>query len=647
MKKSKKVLSIVSFAAVLFLLVSFGVFAGGQQEKSNSKSEKGNIWHEAPMLHEQVEAGTLPPLQDRIPKDAMVEEVWEEIGNYGGDWNLIWEGVGDKWLMGMIVEEALFRFAPDGKSVVPNVAKSVDINENSTEFTIHLREGMKWSDGEDFDADDCVFFWEHMLKNGAYGKNVYGYSAFFTMDEKGEKVLCDVKKIDKYTFKITHAKSFPTFLQKMAIDTKWFYAPEHYHRTILPEFIGEEKALEIAKERGFGDLKSFMKHTGYYHWLYPEKPTLSAWKAANLPSESRWVLERNPYYWKTDSEGNQLPYIDRLNVDLTSPDLFTLKGISGEVSCQDFPVSDYTLLMENMKKGDYRVIKWKSTYGTSTTIELNQTVKDPGLRKLFSDINFRAGLSQSINREEINEIVHGGLEVPRQASLLKGLPNYSEKWEKSYAKYDPKAASKYFDKAGLIWDKDKKYRLRPDGSELVMVIHFTTTEPFWEKVVELVKNYWEEAGIRTIVKVVERTFMNEMRDSNDLEIGVWDYGVLDIKLRPDNTLPTRMLNFWAGQYGLYFETGGKKGVKPEGDMLLLLEYYEKMISSTNQDEMNKWADKIVDLHAKNIWIIGTTGAPPKLYVVKNNFRNFPEDMYFCDELRYWGVANPCQFFIKK
>ena len=70
-----------------------------------------------------------------------------------------WESYsGGKWALGNLGEEALFRFAQDGSKVVPNVAKGVDIDEDATVFTIYLREGMKWSDGEDFDADDVLFY---------------------------------------------------------------------------------------------------------------------------------------------------------------------------------------------------------------------------------------------------------------------------------------------------------------------------------------------------------------------------------------------------------------------------------------------------------------------------------------------------------
>lgn len=605
----------------------------------------GNQWHESPMLHEKVVAGKLPPLAQRLPKDVFVEQVFEEIGEYGGDWHQTWNGLGAKWGIGSTTEEAMFRFTQDGTGVVANVAKGVKINDNFTEFTISLREGMKWSDGAPFTADDVIFFWEELLVPGTYGKQVLGYPAFYTIADDGKtKVLCKVEKLDTYTVKITHAKPFPTFLQRMAIDTKWFFAPAHYYKTILDKFVGKDKALEIAKKHGFGDLAAWYKEIGYYYWQYPERPTLRAWMPVNDATSPRWILERNPYFWKTDPAGNQLPYIDRILIDLTDDKLVPMKAIAGEIDCGGGG-SDYTLLKENEKKGDYRVITWKSTSIAANTIECNQTVKDPGLRKLFEDQRFRAGISVAINRAEVNEIVYQGLQIPQQAAILQGLPYYSATWAKKYAEYNPAAAAKYFDEVGLPWDKDHKWRTRPDGSELLMLVHYATN-PDNDKVFELVKKYWEAVGLKTEPKPVERSFLEQLRNSNDFQIASWGLQVFDIKLRPDELVPTRVLNYWSGMYGPYYESSGKIGEKATGDIALLQEYMGKMFAATNLREMDSWAKKIAELHEKNIWIIGITGGSPTFWVVRNNFRNVPSGLVNTDELRYLGIANPCQFFIR-
>jgi len=636
------------FVLLLLMISSTALLlATGQQGEVETAVESGNEWNEAPMLHEMVVAGDLPALDQRIPKEPMIEDVIDEIGQYGGDLNLAWKGLGDKWRMGNISVECLFRFTPDGTGLIPNVAKGYDVNSDATEYIIYLREGMKWSDGEDFDADDVLFYWEHMLIPGTFGKKLY--NCYYSVDpESGDKVRAEVEKIDQYSVKITHAYPFPLFLERVTIDNKWFFAPEHYYRTILPEFIGEEKALQIANDKGFNDIKSMGKWTGYYYWVWPDRPTVRPWVAKNSPDEAQVIWERNPYYFKTDALGNQLPYIDRLVIDrVEEENNRDLKAIAGEIDIHDVAsVEKYPLLMENGERGDFRVVKWMEpqTHG----VALNQTVEDPALRELFQNMNFRSGLSLAINREEINDIVYDGWGESRQASMSKGMANYSERWANKLTAYDTDKAAKFFDEANLNWDADKKYRTFADGSDLTLILYYNSTDgSHVEKSMELIKSYWDAVGIKTVVKGVDRTLFDEMKYNNQLQASTNNFNVFNVALRPDVVVPLRVLTEWSGFYGLHTSTDGAEGVAPEGDVAALLENWGNLTSATSKEEIAKYGDEIMALHEKNLWMIGYVGNMPKLWVVQNSLRNFPEGLYQTDETRNIGAANPSQFFFKQ
>lgn len=606
--------------------------------------------NEAPMLKIKVASGEMEPVEERMPvaDDIKIQEVYEQIGEYGGEWRYLWRGMDDKWRMGNNTCEMLFNFSQDGTGLEPNVAKGYEVNEDSTEYIIYFREGMRWSDGHPFTADDVIFYWEHMLKKETFGKKLY--DCYYSRDpETGEKAVAKVEKIDDYTVKVTHKYPSPLFIERVLIDNKWFFAPAHFYKTILPEFIGEEKALEKAKEYGFNDLSAFGKWTGYYYWIWPDRPTLRPWVAKNDPHSDRFIMERNPYYWKADAEGNQLPYIDRIIVDkMQSADHYLMEAISGNIDLMPFDFNDYITLKINTDKGDYRVIEWPRPMWSSNELHLNQTVKDPKLRELFRDVRFREALSVAVDRKEVAELVTDGLAKPQQSSVPKGLPYYQEGWADKWAEYDVERANQLLDEIGLKWDGNHEFRTFADGSKLTLTIFEQSGgEAAAGEFTSLLEKYFEEVGIRTNIKVIDPALYTEMKYNNELVSAYTSTAVVDLKLRPDTLVPLRVLTEWYGHYGLYTSTSGKEGVKPVGDVAKILEYWDKVVSAKNSNEASKWAEEIVKLHKKNQWILGFTGPSPQIFVVKNNFRNVPESLIHADEFRNIGHGEPEQFFIQQ
>ena len=238
-------------------------------------------------------------------------------------------------------------------------------------------------------------------------------------------------------------------------------------------------------------------------------------------------LERNPYYWKIDPAGNQLPYIDRIAQALVEErEMITMKAVAGEIDMQVRHISfpDYTLLMENRDKGGYRVLQWKQAVGADVMICLNQNVKDPVLRELFEDKKFRQALSIALNREEINELVYLGLGEPRQCSLISGVAFYDPEWEKKWAEYDPEKANQLLDELELTHRDREGYRSRPDGKTLALTITFPSgIFGAWSDVLEMVKKYWEDVGVKVAIVPVDRSLYQVKCDSGDLEIGIWNF----------------------------------------------------------------------------------------------------------------------------
>ena len=292
-------------AVFLCFIALAGLSANGKSDKAaapaatESSVQRGSADHEAPMLHDMVTAGTLPPLSERLPAKPYVQKVVDDIGYYGGTMRRAWKGPGDKWGPAKLAEEFLVMFGEDGKSIVPVVAESYDVLENGKKYVFHLRKGLKWSDGVDFTAEDVVFNWNEVILKEVYRPV---NECFYVNGE-----LCSVTKVDDYTVEVTFPSESPLFLQNLIFQVREFYAPAHYAKTILPDIIGADKAAAIAKEAGYADVKSYLKDKLYYFWIQDDVPTLRAWVPSNSNDSQRWVMTRNPYFFKVDPEGNQLP----------------------------------------------------------------------------------------------------------------------------------------------------------------------------------------------------------------------------------------------------------------------------------------------------------------------------------------------------
>lgn len=409
---------------------------------------------EAPMLAELVAKGELPPLEERIPvaSDVMVEPDIMSLGEYGGSVTITSRDSG-RWSWGPYVEQSMFRFKQDGSGEVePNVAKAFYSNEDGTVWTIELREGMKWSDGHPFTADDVIFYYDHMSTPALNPDrtpvpvDAEGYHTPFTTRayncyqtiKDGKTYWAEFEKIDDYTITVTFAAPKPNFPEAVAVDNKWMFLPKHFYVNYVarkdgvaddPTFplITEEEALANANRdfnRQWDNYSTMGNAIGYYHWDYAIVPQLRSFIAVkdnwNQVGEV-YELVRNPYFWKVDSEGRQLPYLDSIKVIIVNEaEQRTLKQAAGEFDVSEIDFADYSTVVR-ATQGTHKVVPWVSLdwqggYG----LALNQTVKDLDKRALFQDIRFREALSIAVDRNLMNNTLMNGQSSPQQAGPAAG-----------------------------------------------------------------------------------------------------------------------------------------------------------------------------------------------------------------------------------
>jgi peptide/nickel transport system substrate-binding protein len=583
-------------------------------------------YNEAPMLAELVQQGELPVVDERLPTNPRVIDVTEEIGEYGGIWYRVAVGPGDAGIINSRLSyETLVRWSADGSTVVPNVAESYEINDDATEFTFHLREGMKWSDGEPFTADDFVFWYEDIILNTDITPSIPSWWRDPVTGDPGV-----IEKVDDYTFVIKFANPYGLLILILAGPSALSLtdAPKHYLSQFHPNYTDQAELDSMFQEAGFENWYQLFGNRR--DWQNAERPHIWPWNPSRVPPEVPIVAERNAYYWKVDPAGNQLPYLDRIQFDVVeNADLLNLKAVAGEIDMQLRHIlwNNYPLFIDNAEAGDYRVIRWGLAEGSNCLLHPNMNHKDPVLRELFGNRDFRIALSVGINRSQINELAYQGFGTPRQASLIPESPYYKEEHATRYAEHDPDQANQLLDEIGLTERDSDGFRLRPDGTPLSITIEYAPIFGPWRDAVQMITDHWQDIGIRGIPKEEDRTLFNERGlAGEEMEMGVW---IMDRCLTPliepwyffpyrGGTPPST-----AGQWWDWYQSRGERGEEPPTEVRRQYELYDQIKGAT-PDDLPALAEEFFDNASENIWFIGTVGILPHVGVVKNNFRNVPE-----------------------
>ena len=616
-------------------------------------------YNESPMLAELVEQGKLPPVEERLPisSDIYVVEPVEEVGQYGGTWRMVDTGPGmGFWCMVNAVEPLVrWNRAEDGyKGFKPGLAKSWTYSDDGKSCTIFLREGVKWSDGEPFTADDIMFWWNDLILDEDYPENPPRWA--WRAEE-----LMTVEKIDDYTVQFNFAAPYYTFHTALAqsYDNMQYLTPKHYLQQFHPKYNPEVEDYQKLRE---------IRTNSH---LNPDYPVLYAWRTVSWDaSKGVLIAERNPYYWKVDTEGNQLPYIDRVQVSIVQdPKLIPLQAIAGELDCQvrGFEMRDISLLMENQEKGGYRVVMWEYGDGGAPMIFINWDVTDPKLRPVFRDQDFRIALSVAIDRNRVNQIIFQGLGNVQNATMSKYLVHYNhpdgekvhEEWANAYSEYDPAKAKELLDKAGLKDVDNDGFRELPDGTKFKLLFDVDATDLQSIDACDLIAQDWKAVGVNAAVNSISGELWGARGQSGEFHFQVFGYGSeVDLLAFPDNVFPIGNTRFHP-LTGLWQQTGGKEGEEPTGVMKELLDLYEKALGTSDEIERNGIVLEAIRLHIKyGPFIYAPVADLPAPIVVKDNFVNVPETGKAPNGIEYrpilgpWapgfpGTADPCQFFFRK
>lgn len=629
--------------ALRVLSLSSGVLAASAVALAGITAQAAT-YNEAPELAARVAAGTLPPVEERLPKNPEVITPVEQVGQYGGVVRRGLSGSNDhNNILRFVSPQGLTRWSADFSELLPNVAERYEVSDDASAYTFFLREGMKWSDGQPFTADDIVFFAEDLLTNSDFYSSP---PSRYVID--GQPMMAE--KIDDYTVTLSFAGPYGQFLQELAtpLGQEPVLWAKHYCSQFHPTYNPDIDAL-VANSEATDWASLFRMRCGDLEiparWGNPERPTLDPWVVtdeAYTGGATRVVMERNPYFWQVDTEGNQLPYIDQV-ISKVNQDAETLvlEVIAGNIDLQsrhlDAP-QNRPVFFENMEKGGYKFFNLANSSSNAMGIYPNLTHPDSAMREMFNDRDFRVALSLGIDREELIDIIWLGEGEPWQIGAKPSHALYDERLSRQYTEYDPDRANELLDQAGYDQRDSEGFRLRPDGERVFFSVDVVPNlSPEWVDALELIKEHWADIGIDMNINTIERSIFYERGDSNNFDMAIWSApGGLDPYLSPRNVMAvhpqgSRMALPWA----TWYVSGGNDGMEPSDSMKQRLALYDEFKRTADPAEQERIFKEIHSMAADAFEVIGIVTDPDRVGIQNVNLRNVPTSMP-----RAWMYPNP-------
>ncbi len=601
-------------------------------------------YREAPELAARVAAGDLPPVATRLPQNPLVVQPVERLGRYGGTWHMAMAGTEqalDRWLIWRTLGyENLVRWDPQWRRVVSNLAQSYEVNEDATVFTFYLREGVRWSDGAPFTADDILFWAEDVLSN-----KELKHLSFPWLSGADDSLV--VEKQDDYTVTFRFSSGRGLLLQHMAqpIGRRVTHYPSHYLRRFHPRHNPDGIDSLVAAHGA----KDWVELFNQKLWPNPDAPTLFAWQLTGEPRAGRLVAERNPYYWKIDPAGRQLPYIDRLVYRIVPDraDAVDL-ALNGEVGMQSRYLSSVEKrpALEQQQRAGYRLFAGIRSSANRIALSFNLTHPDPARRAIFQNKDFRIALSHALDRQAILDEVYGGAGEPYQVAPPPGSPLYHEQLARQYTAYAPDRARAYLDRAGLARRDAEGFRLGPDDRRLVL--HLEVWVDSHRKVVPQIQRYWSAVGLDIKVRVNTRAPFDQRRGSSLYDAVLWvGGGGLDAILDPRYYFPFSHESVFATAWALWYEDPAHPGAQePPETARRQMELYDALKTTPDPARQTALMRQILDLAADAFYVIGIARPARGFGIVKNNFHNVPPVMPLSWVYPDPAPTHPAQYFIE-
>ncbi len=588
---------------------------------------------ETPSLAERVAAGTLPPVEARLPEIPAVADLaatGRTAGRHGGTLRMFVKRSKDVRYAAAYGYARLVGYGPD-YALRPDLLRDVTVSEEGRAVTLHLRPGHRWSDGHPFTTEDFRYWWEDVANHP-------------DLSPKGPPVEMlvqgrppEVEVIDAVTIRYTWPAPNPRFLPALAkARPLYIYRPAHYLKMCHADYAEPEAlaALVAAKNaRDWAQLHNRIDNL--YKFDNPALPVLQPWVNTSPKNGQRYVLTRNPFFHRVDPEGRQLPYVDGLELEIAASGLIPLKVSLGEAGLQprSLVFNDAPVLKKKAREeGKIAVHLWRSGSASEVALYPNLTYADPVWRALFRDRRFRRALSLGISRKMINKVLYFGLAEERAAAALEESPFFDPAHATAFARFDPEEANALLDAAGLTARNAAGTRLLPDGRPAEIILETAGERQEVADTLELVAATWETIGIRLVVRPLDREILyNRAYAGRSMMVAWfgWNNGIPTEDAEPAELAPVQQATFSWPAWGQHYQTKGAAGTPIDlAPARRLMEAYEAWLAAADAEgRAAAWAEMLA-IHAEEIFVIGTVARAPIPIATDARLRNFPDEALY-------------------
>ena len=435
----------------------------------------------------------------------------------------------------------------------------------------------------------------------------------------------------------------------------YIFRPSHYLKQFHNVYADADTLTALVADSGQPDWAAMHnREDNMYRNDNPDLPTLEPWVLRTEPPSERFIFERNPYYYRVDSAGHQLPYIDRVIVQVADGNLIPAKVGTGEATLayRGLRFDNYTFLKEGEGRGKYEVRLWQSGTGSKLALYPNLNVKDPVMQALNRDVRFRRALSLGINRDQINQVIYFGLGLPMANAPLPESPLYRQDYASAWTQYDPDQANALLDEIGLDKRDSSGTRLMSNGKPLELIIETAGESSEEADVLELIRSDYAQLGIKIFTRPSQRDVFRDRIFAGETMMSVWqglENGLPTASMSPWEVAPTSQQQLQWPQWGQFIETKGEAGVAadlPEAQELLgLLDEWRDAPDEETREEI--W-HRMLAIYTDQVYTIGTIAGVPQPIVVSTRLRGVPQaGIYNWDPGAHLGMYKPDTFWLSE